>query len=343
MTKSTPWSPLGDRFLSEGEWAIGQGPDAPDRKLLRRLLVELPDPVSLLEVGCGPGIEVDGLQQAGLLEDITYTGYDFTPELVDRCRERFPRHASFAVRDVHKISDRGPRADVVWARHLLEHVDDGERALRNLWRVAGEVLLVSWFIRPTWRPTDVGCVVADGFQHWTYDARRWISLAGEIGATLYRFDIDHHENRGGVWMLTRRPRPELAVVAHAFLASPEFLAAALPVPPDRHEGEYALLNVLEEARDAVAGLIPVVDRVDDLTRLLADAGKALSDTFEFLNIRKHLDPDVAEVARWVNEAKARVEASFGGPPEAVAEAVQASRDAHARLESALRQHGRTPA
>jgi SAM-dependent methyltransferase len=335
---STPWSPLGDRFLSDGVWAIGQGPDAPDRQLLRHLLRnwDAADP-TMIEVGCGPGIEVEGLEAAGLLDTVFYTGFDFTPELVDRCRERFP-DVGFEVRDVLTL-DEAP-ADVVWVRHLLEHVDDGELALRNLWAATGELLIVSWFIRPTWQPDEVGCVVADGFQHWTYDARRWVGLARELGAHLYRFDIDHHANRGSVWILSRQREPRVAAAAHDFLRSDAFLAALVPVPPDPQERLNDALDVLEGARAALSDVVPVAERVADLTRLLRDDGVILAAAFTVL--AQHADDDdLLELAGSVNEASARTKAAFSERPDPEGtEAVQAARDARARVDSILAHHGR---
>lgn len=221
---STPWSALGDRFLSEGDWSVGQGPDAPDRLLLRRLL-RGEGASSLLEVGCGPGIEIEGLRSAGLLNYIDYVGVDLTPELVAGCSERHP-DLSFHVADVQQPLPF--EADFVWCRHVLEHVEDGEQAMRNLFAAARVAAIVSWFIRPTWKPVDVGSGVAEGFLHQTYDARRMIEVASEIGAALYRFDIDHHLTRASVWILSRQPHDVSGL--HWFMQSDLFLGSVIPVP-----------------------------------------------------------------------------------------------------------------
>jgi SAM-dependent methyltransferase len=256
---SSPWSNVGTDFLSEGKWAIGQGPRAPDRQLFRALLRRWlagyngPGQPRLLEVGCGSGIDLQVLNDEGLLGEVGYSGYDLTPKFVEHLRERFPEER-LEVRDLLAMDEEGT-AGFVWCRHVLEHVDDGYLGLRNLWRATGEVLLVSWFIRPTWSEAEVGCKIADGFLHWRYSARRMIEFKRELGAHLYRFDIDHHSNQASVWLLSREKRPDLVEEAHRFLVSDEFLRSAIPVPLPSKDREAALVEVVTEAGAALAGAL----------------------------------------------------------------------------------------
>lgn len=227
---STPWSSVSVDFLSEGAWAIGQGPDAPDRMLFRHLLRET-GAKSVVEVGCGSGIEVEGLRADGLLEQVDYVGLDFTPELVDACRYRHPDQ-KFALADV--TEPLLVHADVVYARHVLEHVEEGYRALRNLVAAARELTVVSWFIRPTWRPSEVHIGYSDGFLHQTYPAPNMISCAREDGRLLARFDFDHHLTRCSVWLIADHP-PNLIeplMCATEFTQSGQFLDALIPSPEE---------------------------------------------------------------------------------------------------------------
>lgn len=344
---TTPWSPLGASFLSDtedeltGRWAIGQGPDAPDRQLFRALLRAMHVAVSVLEVGHGPGIEVEGLEQDGLLKRIRYTGFDFTPELVAYCANRWPDQ-TFAIADVETMQERS-RADVVWCRHTLEHVADGETALRNLWAATKDVLLISWFIRPTWCDEDVGCVEADGFMHWTYSAPLWIERADELGY-LYRFDIDHHLNRGSVWMISRAPAPELAAAAHGFLQSESFISSVLAVPPDPREREHALLDILEDAHESLGRIIPAAPRVTDLLLVLREACEVLDRMIPIADLVAGENDDAGsnalDATQRARDARARVGAAIGTHDPSAENATQAARDAEARIESALIESGR---
>jgi len=51
----------------------------------------------ILDLGCGLGDFYSWLQEQGI--QVSYTGYDITPELVDLAAERFPE-AEFEVRDI---------------------------------------------------------------------------------------------------------------------------------------------------------------------------------------------------------------------------------------------------
>lgn len=339
MSARTPWSTLPETFLSEGDWAIGQGPDAPDRQLFRALLRGYSRrPFDLLEVGMGPGIDLAGIEADPGLDGIVYCGYDLTPELVKFCAEEWPQH-QFAVKDMVTMDDTAV-ADVVYTRHTLEHVTDGEAALRNLWAATNSLLIISWFIRPTWCDADVGCVEADGFLHHTYSAWRWIPLVcSELGAHLYRFDIDHHLNRGSVWLLARESQPELAEVAHNALAWPIVLNATIPVPPDPRERETALLDILEDAHESLGKVIPAVPRVTDMLLVLQEAREELERAVAVLDL--HLDDDNAvDAAQRARTTLERVKAALGDHDPDAEAAAQAARDAQARIESSLIENGR---
>jgi SAM-dependent methyltransferase len=263
---TSPWSGIGSDFLSEGTWAIGQGPGAPDRRLVRYVLAQfvrwLPlgsGRPRLLEIGPGSGIDLAALAEAGILDDFDYRGVDVTPELVEYLRVRFPGLA-FEVGDVLDL-DETNTADVVYARHVLEHVEDGERALRNLFRAAETLLVISWFIRPSWDEREVGTIVAaDGFLHQTYSARRLSEIVRALGAYLYRFDFDHHSTRASVWVIASEPFHPVSTELPDVLVSPEFLGSLISPPEDRRERERELADVLAAAADERASVAAVLGR-----------------------------------------------------------------------------------
>jgi trans-aconitate methyltransferase len=182
---------MGATFLRDtedphtGPWSVGQGPDAPDRKHLREILTEL-EPCSLLDVGCGTGIELDGILTEGL--KVEYTGLDLTPEFIHFCREKYPTE-TFMQGDVLSLS--AERAyDAVSARAVLEHLEDGERALRRLWEACSKVCVISWFIPPGMK--DEVERTADGFIHHRYDQREMTSLVASLAPD--RFVVTGLEN-----------------------------------------------------------------------------------------------------------------------------------------------------
>src|SRR5690242_6525108 len=191
-SEKTPWSQLGshlEKFMHDeddpliGSWAIGQGTDAPDRQLFRVLVRFLVDssggrPVSVLEVGCGSGIQLRGLNEDGLEpENVTYTGYDLTPELVDICRRNFPGRR-FEVRDMAAMSEERT-SDIVVTRAVLEHMREGKVGLANLFRASRTVTVVAWFMRPTWCPAEAGIEPMGEFVNHRYAARDLLAFIRE--------------------------------------------------------------------------------------------------------------------------------------------------------------------
>jgi SAM-dependent methyltransferase len=190
----TAWSSLNpSTFLREGLWSVGQGVDAPDRKRLRAILTEL-EPCSLLDVGCGTGIDLDGIRAEGL--QVEYTGMDLTPEFVDAANARHPsRPPYFYEGDVFDL--RFERVwDVVSARAVLEHVLDGPEALRRLWASCRRVLVVSFFIAPG-EETSIEHT-EDGFIQQTY---RRADLVRVVKQELrpHRFTTEQYEHAGQNW------------------------------------------------------------------------------------------------------------------------------------------------
>lgn len=324
----TPWSKMEkESFLRAGEWAIGQGPDAPDRRLFRVLLRYLGKP-SVLEVGCGTGIEAQGMIENGL-GDIDYTGYDFTPEFVSYCKLRYPEYG-FKTVDATKMSEQEV-ADVVYSRAMLEHIVDGEKAFRALCEAARQLVVISWFIRPSWCEDEVGVMEVGDFVHHTYSARDLTEIAVEYGG-LYRFDFDHHSTKASVWVIVRDDdRTDLLIhVLHDFLSSDEFLDSLLPVPPDPQEE-------LNDLKDVMRGVIGGFDRVLQVAERVTNLLDVLSGVQETLADPELIELVEAETEIPIRTINARTVAALqwrGGEKDAL-EAQQIAKDAKARAESAL--------
>ncbi len=340
----TPWSLLApDAFLRDDNWGYGQGRDAPDRLLLRHLLEhsDLSKLTTFLEAGCGTGIEVEGLRDAGILDRLDYLGIDITPEFVDYCRNRYP-DANFEVGDMldaesflaGSMEAAVDKPAIVYARAVLEHIgDDGEEAFRTLCRAAKNTVIVSWFIRPTWVETEVGVTEIGEFVHHTYGARALIRIARDHG-DLYRYDFDHHSTKASVWIIAkdRQRGHNVSRAAHRFVASDEFLDALLPVPPDPQEELNDLRDVLAETVEGFDAVIASAERVPDLLDVLdqcADTLLQAADLYDGEDNEIPLRP-VRERALGV------LDSSVTDPTEQAVVAVRTARDARARAEEALK-------
>lgn len=121
--------------------SYGEGVGFPSRVWLAK---HLKKDSSILDAGCGGGIEFESLQSEGR-GDVRYIGSDFTPEAITACKELFPG-VDFRVDDVRTLSTmEDGSVDVVLLRHTLDHIDRWEDALKAAWRVAKEeVIVILW-------------------------------------------------------------------------------------------------------------------------------------------------------------------------------------------------------
>ncbi len=83
----------------------------------------------VLDVGCGPGLYAQTLKNS--FPDIGYYGLDFSAGMV----LKHPLQRSLALADVQEIPFPEHTFDVVMANHMLYHVPDIDRAIREFRRV----------------------------------------------------------------------------------------------------------------------------------------------------------------------------------------------------------------
>lgn len=96
---------------------------------------------SVLEVCCGSGMMSEKFARAGA----TVTGIDFSPAAVARACERARRYgfaARFLVADAENLAFLDRSFDVVAVHDGLHHLDDPQRAIREMARVARRGVLI---------------------------------------------------------------------------------------------------------------------------------------------------------------------------------------------------------
>lgn len=122
----------------------GVGVDHPSRAAAARLIRP---GESILDVGCGAGVQYEVLAAAGLAGG--YVGVDSSEPSVDIARELYPG-ADFRVGNAHAlVALCGARSfDVVHVRHLLEHLPDFEAAMLGALAVARRLAIFVFFLTP---------------------------------------------------------------------------------------------------------------------------------------------------------------------------------------------------
>ena len=140
------WNRLPDeqieKFLSDAE----EGANHPSRKKVIELLSGWK---SVLDVGCGPGIAFEMVQQAYPLMEYVGVGIDVTDKFIVYCRRRFPeRQDCFRTLSIFELDKISRTFDVVMCRHLLEHLPDYREALAQMYAKAERKLLVVFYLPP---------------------------------------------------------------------------------------------------------------------------------------------------------------------------------------------------
>ena len=102
----------------------------------------------VLEIGYGTGHAYAALQSL----PITYRGYDITTTFQSICLSHYPI-ADFRIASATHLPEPPSSWDIVFCRHLLEHIPDWKSALSEMVRVASQsVVILAW--RPlSERPT----------------------------------------------------------------------------------------------------------------------------------------------------------------------------------------------
>jgi 2-polyprenyl-3-methyl-5-hydroxy-6-metoxy-1,4-benzoquinol methylase len=121
------------------------------RETLLRL-VHACDARTILDAGCGEGINLLTLSKAG---DWQLEGLELTRDSLDLARAALPDRVALRQGDVTQLPYDDRSFDLVLGTEVLEHVDDPARALREMARVSRGRLVLSVPREPLWRVLNV--------------------------------------------------------------------------------------------------------------------------------------------------------------------------------------------
>ncbi|RWG80125.1 MAG: class I SAM-dependent methyltransferase [Mesorhizobium sp.] len=149
-------------------------------------LVAKADPETIHEVGCGEGYWV----MRWLDQGIDARGSDFSTQIIDMAKEnargRDLDPGRFVVRSIYEVTPDRDSAGLVVCCEVMEHLEDPQKALRALQRIATSDLILSVPREPLWRVLNLArgkYVSALGntpghLQHWSQ--RGFVSLASQF-------------------------------------------------------------------------------------------------------------------------------------------------------------------
>lgn len=106
---------------------------------ITRIVADL-QPDTLLDAGCGEGFVADAFLKA--MPEAKITGFDVLEESVKLAQLRNPR-AVFSRGDIYNISHGDKSFDLVYCFEVLEHLEEPDRALKEMARVARRAVVMS--------------------------------------------------------------------------------------------------------------------------------------------------------------------------------------------------------
>lgn len=123
--------------LCRGE---GNGPHAVTQ--IMPLVKYIEDGMSFLDVGCGGGTTIDAIAQ--LKKWVDYKGVDFIDHRIAWLKEKYIGY-KFEVQDARHLQEEDKSWDIVWSRHLVDHLGNFEEAMDEQCRVAKKkVICILW-------------------------------------------------------------------------------------------------------------------------------------------------------------------------------------------------------
>lgn len=102
--------------------------------------VKLLKPVSILDVGCGEGFTLERLRKAKVGKKLE--GVDYLDLAVKLGKKEHP-HLTLKKGSIYDLKYKDNSFDVVICSEVLEHIDDPEKGLEELHRVARKYLVLS--------------------------------------------------------------------------------------------------------------------------------------------------------------------------------------------------------
>lgn len=109
------------------------------------LLVEYSRIETILDAGCGEGFVVSFLKenmQKGVLDRTSINGFDSSKKAVEKAKAVFGEMNVF-VGDVYDISQEDDSFELILLLEILEHLEDPEKALKEIKRVTSEYVIIS--------------------------------------------------------------------------------------------------------------------------------------------------------------------------------------------------------
>lgn len=148
---------------------------------------------SVLDVACGPGLDLEYFKDYVDKLPFKYTGLDFTPAFIENLKTQYPEH-DFYVGDAMDMPFEDDSFDVVYTRHSLEHVSNPHMELEEMFRIAKKYIIIGWF-RLVDTPTDYE-IKHNKFGEYPLHSLNRLEFTEKVkewGEIVDTFTVEHNE------------------------------------------------------------------------------------------------------------------------------------------------------
>ena len=109
-------------------------------RLVKEQIVEDRD-YSLLDAGCGEGMVSNLLYDE--VKNLKISAFDCFQQSIDLAQKDNQREIDFFLADIEKLDLKNGQFDLVLATEVLEHLENPQKALKELFRVTAKTVIVS--------------------------------------------------------------------------------------------------------------------------------------------------------------------------------------------------------
>lgn len=172
----------------------GEGPGSETRTLIGSFIN---DGETVLDVGCGPGWNLDHFLQHGPAVG-DYLGLDYSDRFVRVANARHPNR--FAEGDVRHLDEANSSWDVVILQDVLEHTNGYGEAMSEAFRVARERVIVTFWrgeMHDDYADTGADIIRDDGNDGWhgAYSKKKWERYLDDSGLNWLETETGPEANR----------------------------------------------------------------------------------------------------------------------------------------------------
>lgn len=205
-----------DQLMGDDEHAAtymdsyGEGPGCDTRMTISGFIN---DGESVLDVGCGPGWNLDHFWKYGpTVSD--YIGLDYSERFIKIANRRHQGAIFFEIGDARKLKEKDKSWDVVILQDVLDHMPGYEKPITEAMRVSRKRVIISF-----WRGQmksdypndhDEDMIRDDGNDGWTgeYSRRKFEHWLDTLGYMWMRTESGETANRWHVFYVIDKEEPK---------------------------------------------------------------------------------------------------------------------------------------